>query len=144
MAVYIWLYQSRETRPMQKADLQAILEVSRRHNGERGITGMLLYHAGRFTQVIEGGEDDIRALKDRICRDERHTEVATLAEGWRDARIFAQWSMAFHSPSPDQQADLDARMPIGWARKTLESIDDTGGLQALFARMAEWASTGES
>jgi len=141
MAVYIWLYRSHEARPMTSGDLDDILDVARRFNGERGITGMLLYHNGRFTQVVEGEESDIRELKESICGDARHREVTTLFEGWAEERTFAQWSMAFHQPDAAQQADLDSQLPLAWAHKTLESFADASGVRAVFAQMARWTSS---
>jgi len=142
MSVYVWFYRSRETRRMAEVDLAEILEVSRAHNASCGITGMLVYYSGRFTQVIEGGEWDIRSLKRRICEDERHTDIITIYEGREPSRIFAQWSMAFHDPDTQQMQQLESILPLEWARRTLLSIDTQPAARAAFEQMAGWISNG--
>ena len=138
MTVYVWFYRSRETRPMTAADIGDILEVAWAHNAAHAITGMLVYYDGRFTQVIEGAESDIVELKQQILDDPRHTDVVTLFEGAQPSRVFAQWSMAYHDPGPGQQYELDATLPLDWARRTLRSVDSYSLAQGAFRKMAGW------
>lgn len=140
MSIYVWLYRSLETRRLAGDDIIDILSVSRLHNGTAGITGMLLYHDGRFTQAIEGAEADILALKARIAGDPRHKEVTTLYEGAQKDRVFAHWSMAFHRPDPGQQQLIEAYMPLGWGKRTLETTAATGDIATAFKAMAGWVS----
>jgi len=140
MSVYVWFYRSRETRPMTRGDIEDILGISRTHNAEHAISGMLLYHDGRFTQVIEGSRSDILDLKARILADPRHTDVTTLYEGEEPERTFAQWSMAFHYPDGPQRQQLESTLPIDWGRRTLKSIEVRGAARQAFSKMADWAS----
>jgi hypothetical protein len=86
---------------------------SSQQNAPREITGLLLHgqHTyvpgapGAFVQWLEGPEDTIRALHASICRDERHTEIETLAEGpvrdlaGQTGRLFPEWEMDVQSIS---------------------------------------------
>ncbi|AUZ89011.1 hypothetical protein CVO76_16195, partial [Arthrobacter agilis] len=45
------VYSSTATRPLNDADLSALLAISRRNNARAEVTGMLLYRGGRFLQV---------------------------------------------------------------------------------------------
>jgi len=138
MTVYVWFYRSRETRDMTATDIGDILKVSRTHNAAHGITGMLIYYEGRFTQVIEGAKVDILELKQRILDDSRHTKIVTLFEGTQSSRIFAHWSMAYHDPDRDQYQDLEATLPLDWARRTLRSVDIYSNAEGAFQKMAGW------
>ena len=80
---------------MSGQELGDILEVSRRNNEARGITGMLLYLAGTFLQVLEGPREEIEPLIETIRCDERHSGIRVLLEGPLPARSFGGWSMGF-------------------------------------------------
>lgn len=138
MGVYVWLYRSYEAQKTSAEQLIDILAVSRQHNGSTGITGMLLYDQCRFTQVIEGEESDILALKNRILADPRHKDIITIYEGEEKDRVFAHWSMAFLRPNLMQQLQLESYMALPWARKTLETIDMKQGIAPALIEMAAW------
>lgn len=91
------IYISRATFLLRDADLVDILEVSRRKNAERAITGMLLHSEGSFIQVLEGVHEDIREVFHHISRDERHTEITVLAEREIPQRDFPDWTMGFET-----------------------------------------------
>jgi Sensors of blue-light using FAD len=97
--VYQVLYHSYATASYTEAELQKLLEWSHTSNAEQGITGLLLYSAGRFVQVLEGDEAFVSDLYARIQRDSRHIRVETVHAGLA-ARQFTGWSMAFGRVSP--------------------------------------------
>jgi hypothetical protein len=88
---------------MPEQALHILLEQSRRNNEQYGITGMLLYMQsrflakldGRFMQLLEGREKDVREIYNRILQDERHHHVMLLTDGYEQRRSFADWSMGF-------------------------------------------------
>jgi hypothetical protein len=96
--------------------LDDILSVSREQNRNYGITGMLLYRGGHFTQIVEGKKEDILRLRANIERDPRRKEVTTIYQE-RNSQVFAGWCMAFKRLNHDQQAQIDAFMPIDWGVK---------------------------
>lgn len=97
--VYQVLYHSHATASYSETELQSILEWSRPFNAAHGITGLLLYSAGRFVQVLEGEETVVSDLYARIQQDSRHTRVETVRAEC-SARQFAGWDMAFGTVSP--------------------------------------------
>jgi hypothetical protein len=93
-ATYQILYRRRATALPTESDLQRLLDQARVDNAEADITGLLLYSNGRYIQVLEGPEDEVRATYARILRDPRHTQVITVREGLGPARRFPDWGMA--------------------------------------------------
>ncbi len=73
----------------------AILEVSRRKNAERNITGILLYKDGNFLQVLEGDEEAVTSLYRTIERDSRHKGLVLIARRKIAQREFPDWTMGF-------------------------------------------------
>ncbi len=106
MVTFALVYTSTATHPMSSDELRILLDQCRRHNAETGITGMLLYRDERFMQLLEGEEETVRAIVDRIEADPRHTDVATLWSAWNDQRTFADWSMGFRDLSGQTGADM--------------------------------------
>lgn len=91
-------YVSNATKPMDEAALLALLEESRQNNARDNITGFLMHCDGNFFQVIEGSEQAIEDLFQRLMRDIRHHRVTCILRRDISERMFAEWSMAFRSP----------------------------------------------
>lgn len=89
------VYVSSATSLLSAAQLLALLQTSRRNNSRDGVSGLLLYKDGNFMQAIEGEEDTIHRLHDKICRDTRHRGLLTLLEKPIVERQFPAWSMGF-------------------------------------------------
>jgi hypothetical protein len=87
------LYASRTAKAPTAAMIDAILEASRKHNPERGITGILCHSGQVFMQVLEGGRSEVNALYNLICRDPRHQDVVLLHYEEVSERRFAGWTM---------------------------------------------------
>lgn len=96
------LYLSNARPEMQQSDLDKILEVSRRNNPPRDISGLLVFANGVFIQVLEGPTAPVHRLFETICDDTRHQDVAMLGEYVDQERIFAKWSMAFIQSTFDE------------------------------------------
>ena len=97
--LYRVLYCSRNFIPgssdIVAAEVQGILDVSRRNNLRAGVTGGLLFSAGCFAQVLEGPTDAVEEAFERIQCDGRHSDVTVLQAGPIVSRDFPDWSMAF-------------------------------------------------
>lgn len=91
------MYVSSARRKLAPADLAELLTRARAKNSRLGITGMLLYKAGLFLQVLEGDSDRVRELYDTIARDDRHRACSVVMEGVLPERRFSDWSMAFRN-----------------------------------------------
>lgn len=92
--VFGFMYQCHESEPLSTERIAAILDVSRRNNARKGITGMLLYRNGRFLQVLEGAREPVLELVQTIRKDPRQKSFTVLYESeW--PRLFHEWSMDF-------------------------------------------------
>jgi hypothetical protein len=103
--VFYLIYISKATELMAQHQLMCILEQSRRNNTANDITGMLIYMEsrfinkleGRFMQLLEGDESDVRMIYDRILVDERNDQILLLNTGYYESRSFPGWSMGFRA-----------------------------------------------
>ena len=105
------VYVSHALGDVPDAELERILEVSRRNNTRDGITGALLHHDGSFMQCLEGDEAAVRTAYARIERDQRHGGVMVLLDEPITERSFPDWSMAQLQPT---KSELLALSTEGW------------------------------
>lgn len=89
------IYVSRMTQECDTDALRQILDVSRKKNAAKDITGVLCYDPMFFMQCLEGPSEAVNELYTDIARDARHTQVTLLEYCDTDRRDFADWSMAF-------------------------------------------------
>jgi hypothetical protein len=98
------IYASRATRPISDSDLEGILSASRRNNTAAGLSGLLVYCAESFLQILEGELDALDATYARIGADDRHTDLRRLAFAPIEARRFGDWTMGFEHLEEDRLA----------------------------------------
>lgn len=91
------VYTSTAIAPFRESALSHLLGECRALNGDRDVTGMLLYRNERFIQILEGPRETVRALAKRIARDPRHRDMRILLDEPIDARRFAEWTMGYRS-----------------------------------------------
>ncbi len=89
------LYISTADREMGAESLAELLAECRDNNGRNGITGMLLYKAGTFMQILEGPRDAVNDLMERVQRDPRHHNLMVIDSNDLQARNFPDWTMGF-------------------------------------------------
>jgi hypothetical protein len=101
MSVYFLLYVSRSLLrlPDQSGEVDRIVTVARRENERLGVTGALVFTRAHFAQVLEGEQQAVETLMERIRRDSRHTDVNVVSAGVREGRLFPHWSMAYSGGS---------------------------------------------
>jgi len=94
------VYRSRNLLP-DGADggspaLASILDVSRKNNRKQGVTGALVLYAHdrRFAQVLEGAEEDVLEVFERIKHDKRHDSLEIDESDPVPTRLFDRWAMA--------------------------------------------------
>ena len=89
------LYASRTTSEIDEALVTSILERSRQHNLEHGITGIRCTTSpgNVFLQLLEGGRAAVNALYANIVRDPRHCDVTLLDYAEVSERRFGSWRM---------------------------------------------------
>ena len=102
------VYVSRNALPADgdpRAEIERILDVSRRNNARAGVSGALMFNAGLFAQVLEGSRFAVEETFERIQCDERHDDVRILEFGPVAERRFDAWSMTW---AGRDAADVDA------------------------------------
>lgn len=99
------IYASAATGDARDTDLAALLPVSRRNNARVGLTGMLLYTAGSFFQVLEGPPDVVDRVFATIAADPRHTRAVTIIRERIARRAFGEWSMGYVTTTPRDVAE---------------------------------------
>jgi hypothetical protein len=87
------LYASRAATPLIASVQDSIMQQSRAHNPEMGITGILCFSDDLFIQVLEGGRDEVCELYNTIVRDDRHQNVRILSFEEIRERRFGSWTM---------------------------------------------------
>ncbi len=82
-------------------EINKILTKARAHNSSHAISGILLYRSEIFIQLLEGEEDKVKALYDKIKQDPRHSNVTDIAVIEGGSRIFTNWDMAYKEINDD-------------------------------------------
>ena len=111
--IFTTAYTSVMVRPMSDPELVDLLVDSRARNADRGITGLLLYRAGRVMQMLEGDVDVVRALYDRIRMDVRHQNVTNVWTSTAAERRFPSWTMGFEDLDEEDRPLLAEGRPSG-------------------------------
>ena len=88
-------YVSVESKQLTAEDLLAILVQCNKNNPENRITGMLIYGNGTFLQTLEGPNDAVKALSNKISKDRRHKDFQILSETIVSERAHHAFSMGF-------------------------------------------------
>jgi hypothetical protein len=89
------IYLSKSSRLLTGNDLkQLLVEIRHRHN-KYGITGMMLYGNGTFLQALEGDENKLESVFERLKTDDIQKGIIKLKSGRHSRRTFTEWSMGF-------------------------------------------------
>ena len=87
-------YVSKVNAVMDEEEILAIGKSSSINNIKRDVTGTLISVKDYFFQILEGEEETVDALVEKIARDPRHTDITILsAETGCEERLFTDWGM---------------------------------------------------
>ncbi|HCT74767.1 MULTISPECIES: BLUF domain-containing protein [Psychrobacter] len=89
----IYISQITSTGLSSPSTLNDISEVAIERNQADNITGILCYGNGYFFQCVEGSEQDLTNLKNRLLVDDRHKELKILDFSEITERRFSNWSL---------------------------------------------------
>lgn len=89
------VYVSAEKASFDPESIRNLLIKARNNNVRIGVTGLLIYHKGSFFQLLEGEQNAVEDLYDRISNDPRHERVIKLLKEPIEERSFASWSMGY-------------------------------------------------
>ncbi|WKK82069.2 BLUF domain-containing protein [Marivirga arenosa] len=74
-------------------EIENILQACKKNNPDLGITGALLYSDKKFLQLVEGENDTIMTLYDKIKDDHRHKNCIMLSYMPITKKSFPSWHM---------------------------------------------------
>lgn len=92
-------YVSRATFPVDRVsggiqrDVARILIQSRRNNPRQRLVGALYFGDGCFFQCLEGPQEAVESLYQRLHGDPRHRELRVLSREFVAAPSFSNWAM---------------------------------------------------
>ena len=89
----VYLSQITSTGLSNASTLNDIAEVATKHNKTDNVTGILCYGNGYFLQCVEGTEQALTNLKNRLLVDDRHKDLKILDFSALAERRFAGWSL---------------------------------------------------
>lgn len=92
--IHYLIYVSSAKGLFTKTDFSDILSTSRFNNKLKDITGILLYNEGNIMQVLEGEEEPVMKVYNKIKTDSRHHNVTKMISGISAQRSFPDWPMA--------------------------------------------------
>ena len=82
------IYSSAATPEFKEYEITPFLEKIRTANAKCGVTGMLLYIEGSFFQILEGPQDIVETLVQKIESDPQHKRVTIIVKEAVAARSF--------------------------------------------------------
>ncbi|WP_367105358.1 BLUF domain-containing protein [uncultured Psychrobacter sp.] len=93
--LYQFVYISRITSTglSSASTLNDIAKTASKNNRKNHITGVLCYGNGYFFQYLEGSEQALTNLKNRLLMDDRHKDLQCLEFTAINKRCFAEWSL---------------------------------------------------
>lgn len=113
------VYRSRATGPLSDTDLFYLLAQARDHNQSVGLSGILLYDRGHFFQWIEGNNQPLGHVWNKVRADPRHSEVMVLVDQQIPVRLFQGWHMQFAHRDRQHESIVD-----GFAVANVNVLDD--------------------
>lgn len=107
------IYTSKMSANVGEREIQEILDVARRNNKERDLTGMLCFGARQFLQCLEGPRDAVNITYASILNDSRHSAIELLCYDEVEGREFSDWLMGYVPESSMTTEILAATMGEG-------------------------------
>ena len=129
------VYTSTAIQPMPKSKLYKILADSRVNNKLADVTGALVYADGNFLQVLEGNQEAVSNLVEKIAKDRRHKDIKVSFQTDIERRTFKAWEMAYVSPSTKELATWAGLKNTTTVDSTLEMIAKPGAFQPVLAKL---------
>ncbi|MBZ0056600.1 MULTISPECIES: diguanylate phosphodiesterase [unclassified Leclercia] len=87
------IYRSHFRDDVPVTVLEDMVVAANEKNKEAGVSGILLFTGKLFFQLLEGPEENVRAIYRAICEDPRHHNVVELLCDYSRARRFGKYGM---------------------------------------------------
>lgn len=78
---------------VENVDLNELISDARVINQECGVSGFFLCHINGFVQVLEGQEEVVSGIMNRILKDTRHRDITVKVNEYIEQRLFPNWAM---------------------------------------------------
>ncbi|GLQ22857.1 hypothetical protein GCM10007853_07310 [Algimonas ampicilliniresistens] len=112
------IYSSVITVDVTQDQMRQIALESRASNEAANLTGALLVSDRGILQILEGDEETVRAVYNRIKKDPRHMGCEILLARQCKAREFRQMAMGFCKASDDDGYEVKMAIMALKARRT--------------------------
>lgn len=99
-------YVSLPTTVLSEEESDKIIELSQKNNAKLNITGVVYFSSTVYVQTLEGDQDSIMKLVEKISKDPRHRQltIASVERGIKK-RLYPKWKMnKVLSSNPSEQA----------------------------------------
>ena len=114
-----FIYTSKIAPTLDHQDLKNIIQSARKYNQQNDITGLLISNFEYFFQVLEGPEQHVAALYEKIKVDSRHLGIHLLSQEEVNNRLFPDWKMGYLTfPLEDPPI-----IKTDWTKLTTEECD---------------------
>lgn len=130
------IYASRAAQPFTEEELVDLLNGARTANSSIDVTGMLLHCEGSFFQVLEGEEEIVSTLYNKISKDPRHEDIVKIIKEPIEERAFGEWSMGYARAQKEQLKSISGLNDFFQGKKCLGDID-TGRARKLLTAYAD-------
>ncbi len=129
-------YISNFSKSITKKEIENIATISQTNNSREGITGVLLSCNGIFFQILEGDEENIDRLYEKILKDDRHNQILCLKSEFNvTERRFPDWSMEVIALDENNDILLQPikilLQTLGESQATLATYTQSGVLKAI-------------
>ena len=114
-------YTSEAASILTSDEVFRIIETSAKNNMRDDLTGFLVFSGNRFFQYVEGPEDAIDALLEKLEDDRRHDSIRILDRAEIEERVFPRWKMKRLMPGSDWQSLAQTGPEFGKAPPAVKS-----------------------
>ncbi|MDN2486541.1 diguanylate phosphodiesterase [Kosakonia sacchari] len=100
--------------------LEEMVAAANIKNGQASVTGILLFNGTHFFQLLEGPEENVAAIYQDICNDDRHYNLVEVLRDYAPSRRFGKTGMElFDLRDHDREAVLQTVFDKGTTRYQL-------------------------
>ncbi|WAT02444.1 diguanylate phosphodiesterase [Rouxiella chamberiensis] len=118
------IYRSHLSDDVQPDILPGLVAKATKLNALYGVTGILLFDGSHFFQLLEGPEEGVNTIYNRICQDDRHNNLVELMRDYAPARRFGNVGMElFDLQQYDEDSVLEAVLDKGTSKYKLTYED---------------------
>lgn len=104
--------------------VEEMVAAANKKNSQEDVTGILLFNGTHFFQLLEGPEESVFKLYNRICEDDRHYNVVELLCDYAPTRRFGKAGMElFDLREHDRDVVLQSVLDKGTSKYQLKYDD---------------------